>query len=67
MPADYHMPPPGVEMVGRLSTGRFGWFIPKVLIQNGSFPTFIPYTTFNNNNAEEFDRFIFDESILNQL
>lgn len=70
MPADYHMPPPGVEMVGRFSTGRFGWFMPKKLINylsdDGSSPI-IPYTVFKNNKANEFNRFYFDDRLLKQL
>lgn len=70
MPADYHMPPPGVEMVGRFSTGRFGWFVPKKLINNmpedGTSPI-IPYTLFKNNKDTEFNRFIYNESFLKEL
>lgn len=65
MPADYHIPPPGVEMVGRFSTGRYGWFIPKKLLKNDN--SFVPYTIFKDNNSEEFQRFMFDDKTLKQL
>lgn len=67
MPADYHEPPPGIQMVGRFSAGRFGWFVPKKLItSNGSTPI-IPYTLFKNNNNSEFNRFIYNENIIKDL
>lgn len=35
MPSDHHSYSPKVEMAGPLTTGRFGWFIPKLLINDG--------------------------------
>lgn len=67
MPADYHMPPPGVDMVGRFSTGRFGWFIPKSLIGDGGSSSVIPYTVFKDTNSLQYQRFVYDENVLRQL
>lgn len=67
MPADYHMPPPGIEMVGRLSMGRFGWFTPKKLIEADESLSIIPYALFKDNTAKQFNRFLFDENILTEL
>lgn len=67
MPADYHMPPPGIEMVGRLSMGRFGWFTPKKLIGMDASLSIIPYTIFKENTGARFNRFLFDENILKEL
>lgn len=67
MPADYNIPPPGVEMMGRFSTGRFGWFIPKKLINDDELSPIIPYTLFKNNQGADFDRFVYDENALKQL
>lgn len=63
MPADYHGPPPNIEMVGRFSTGRYGWFIPKALKQNDKL---IPYTIFKNTSSEDFDQFVLDPSLFNE-
>lgn len=67
MPADYHMPPPGVDMVGRFSTGRFGWFIPKNLIGEDGSSSVIPYTIFKDTNSIQYQRFLYDEHVLRQL
>lgn len=70
MPVDYETAPPEVgkeEMIGRFSTGRFGWFVPKKLIGNDDSYLTIPYTIFKNNKNHEFNRFIYDEDILKQL
>lgn len=68
MPANYHMPPPNITMIGRFSLGRFGWFMPKDLIKSDQLhPPPIPYTIFKKNSGEQFDRFLFDTSVLKQL
>ncbi|XP_031629591.1 receptor-type guanylate cyclase gcy-18-like isoform X3 [Contarinia nasturtii] len=70
MPPDYQIAPPDVnkeEMVGRFSTGRFGWFVPRKLFENDGASLTIPYTIFKNNKKNEFNRFIYDESILKQF
>lgn len=67
MPADYHIPPPGIEMVGRFSMGRFGWFTPKKLIEMDESLATIPYTVLKNNTSSLFNRFLFDETILKKL
>lgn len=67
MPADYHMPPPTIEMCGRFSVGRFGWFIPKKLLDNNDFPSVISYEHFTNTNITGFDRFVIDSDILDQF
>lgn len=38
MPPDHHNYSPHVEMAGPLIVGRFGWFIPKQLINEGYVP-----------------------------
>lgn len=67
MPADYPFPPTGLEIGGRFSMGRFGWFVPKNLASSRAFPTVVPYTLFLNNTSNEFNHFTFDESVLKQL
>lgn len=66
MPADFHTMPPSVEMAGRLSTGYFGWFVPRRLIQPNDMPTLNLYTIFKYPNTSTFKQFVFDESILNE-
>lgn len=65
MPADFHTMPPFVEMAGRLSTGYFGWFVPKSLIRPNDLPSLNFYTIFKDPNTSTFKQFVFDESILN--
>lgn len=67
MPADYNVLPPSIEMLGLLSTGRFGWFTPKQLIGTDETASIIPYTIFKNCSTKEFNRFLFDENVLKQL
>lgn len=66
MPANYHLTPPDVRLIGRFSLGRFGWFIPKDLIQNDQIHA-IPYTIFKMNSGKQFDRFLFDATVLKEL
>lgn len=66
MPADFHTMPPLVEMAGRLSTGYFGWFVPKQFNQPNDSPSLNLYTIFKYPNTSTFKKFVFDESILNQ-
>lgn len=66
MPADYHMLPPNIDMIGRFSTGRFGWFIPKALIRSDKFSSLIPYTLFKNTSADGFDQFVLDTKLLKE-
>lgn len=67
MPADYHIPPPGIEMIGRFSMGRFGWFTPKKLIERDDSLSMIPYTLFKDNTSKQFNRFLFNDDILHKL
>lgn len=64
MPADYHMPEPSILMLGRLSTGRFGWFVPKKLVDADDSKPIIPYTIFQNSSSDQFEQFFYDQSIL---
>lgn len=64
MPADFHTMPPNVEMAGRLSTGYFGWFVPKRLIQPNDLPTMNLYTIFKYPNTSTFKQFVFDDEII---
>lgn len=64
MPADFHTMPPHVELAGRLSTGYFGWFVPKRLIEPNDLPTMNLYTIFKDPNTSAFMQFVFDERIL---
>lgn len=66
MPADFHSLPPDVEMAGRLSTGYFGWFIARGLIQPNDLQAMHLYTIFKYPNMSTFKQFVFDESILNE-
>lgn len=65
MPADFHTMPPFVEMAGRLSTGFFGWFVPKLLIRPNDLPSLNFYTIFKHPDTSTFKQFVFDDSILN--
>lgn len=67
MPADYHLLPPNIDIAGRFSTGRFGWFIPKQLIDTDEVSSIISYRIFKNSTTNQFNRFLFDENILKQL
>lgn len=66
MPADFHTIPPHVEMAGRLSTGYFGWFVPKRLIQSNDLTTLNLYTIFKHPNTSAFKQFVFDDGMLNE-
>lgn len=68
MPADYHMPPPNIHMIGRFSLGRFGWFTPKKLIKTDQpHPPPLPYTIFKTNTGEQFKRFLVNTTVLKEL
>lgn len=68
MPANYHMPPPNITMIGRFSLGRFGWFMPKELTKTDQIhPPPIPYTIFKTNSGQQFDRFLFNATVLKEL
>lgn len=67
MPADYHLLPPNIDIAGRFSTGRFGWFIPKQLMDTDEVSSIISYRIFKNSTTNQFNRFLFDENILKQL
>lgn len=66
MPADFHTMPPHVEMAGRLSTGYFGWFVPKRLIQSNDLPTLNLYTILKYPNTSAFKQFVFDDGMLSE-
>lgn len=55
-------------MIGRFSFGRFGWFTPKLLAKNKQIhaPP-MPYTIFKKNTGQEFNRFLFDTTVLKEL
>lgn len=65
MPSDYHVLPPGIEMAGRSSQGRFGWFIPRRF--RDGLPKVIPYTLFRDQSTPEFKRFVIDKTALDNF
>lgn len=68
MPANHHMASSQIHMIGRFSLGRFGWFTPKVLAKNNQIHApMIPYTIFKTNTGEQFNRFLFDTTVLKEL
>ena len=67
MPGDYHVPPPDIEMGGRLTKGRFGWFIPKRLINKGDLPLMNPYTIFQDPQSPIHQQFVIDATTLSQI
>lgn len=50
-----------VHTIGRLSKGRFGWFVPRDLINDNEE---ILFSDFQTPNSSRYERFLFDEKII---
>lgn len=53
-----------LEMIGRLSTGRYGWFVPKRLLSKFHSPQPLSYAFFTSAEHAGFEHFAFDDAIL---
>lgn len=67
MPSDYHRTPPEIQMAGPFANGRFGWFFPKKLVQEGDLPSLYPYTIFSKPNTDDIRQFVLDPDTLNVI
>lgn len=53
-----------LEMIGRFSTGHYGWFVPKRLLTKLHLPPLLSFNLFTSSSNAYFDQFIFDTDIL---